>query len=308
LNPVPYITAPAIEAHLDWIAVSDALAVGLRGGVPEISDQFLYRGSDTLLSRAAWIDGQGAAVKSVMVMPKNPERGLPSVQGAMMLFEDRTGAVEAVIDSALVTKWKTAADSLLAARMLARAESERMVIVGAGAVAASLAEAYRAVFPKLRIGIWNRSPSRAEALAARLGASVVKDLGAAVRSSDIVACATMSAEPVLMGAWLRPGTHVDLVGAFTPKMREADNDVLKRGRLFVDCRETTVGHIGEIMIPMEAGLITARDILGDLPDMLAERTGRQSASEITVFKNGGGAHLDLLTGRYLLSVWRSLRH
>ena len=159
---------------------------------------------------------------------RNAGRGLPSVHGALVVFDDATGAVRAVIDSALVTKWKTAADSILGARLLARPDSRRLLILGAGAVAASLIEAYRAEFPGIEVTLWNRSPERARALAAEYGAAVAEDLPAAVAAADIVSSATMSTRPILRGAWLRPGQHLDLIGAYKADMREADDEALLR--------------------------------------------------------------------------------
>jgi ornithine cyclodeaminase len=231
------------------------------------------------------------------------------VHGAMLLFEDTTGRVEAVIDSALVTKWKTAGDSILGARLLARPDSRRLLIVGAGAVAASLVEAYSAAFPGIGVTLWNRTREKAEALAAalapRYAVAVATDLPEAVAATDIVATATMSSEPVLKGAWLRPGQHLDLIGAFRADMREADDEALRRAALFVDSRKTTIHHIGELMIPLAAGVIAESDIRGDLHDLVAGRAGRSSPDQITLFKNGGGAHLDLMTGRVILAAWRA---
>jgi ornithine cyclodeaminase/alanine dehydrogenase-like protein (mu-crystallin family) len=300
---VPYITAGDVEGRLDWLAVADAIAEGHRGARAAIGDFILARRSDTLLTRSAWIDGLGAAVKAVTVMAGNPDRGLPSVQGALLLFDDSTGAVRAVIDSELVTKWKTAADSILGARLLARPDSRRLLVVGAGAVAASLVEAYRATFPGLAVTIWNRTPDAARELAERTDATAAADLEAAVGEADIVATATMATRPVLHGAWLRPGQHVDLIGAFRPDMREADDEVMRRGRLFVDSFETTLEHIGELKDPLERGVIGRAAVLGDLHDLIGGECGRRSVEDITVFKNGGGAHLDLMTGRAILAAW-----
>lgn len=304
MSTVPNITAEGVEDRLDWIALADALAEGHRGPAPQLTDQFLTRGADTLLSRAAWIDGLGAAVKSVTVLPGNLERGLPSVQGAMLLFDDATGAVQAVIDSALVTRWKTAGDSILGAKLLARPEARRLLILGAGAVAASLIEAYGALFPGIEVTLWNRSRSRAEALAARHpGVAVASELAEAVAAADIVACATMAQAPVLEGRWLRPGQHLDLIGAFKADMREVDDTALTRSRIFVDSYATTLAHIGELKDPLARGVIAREDVLGELADLVAGRVGRRSETEITLFKNGGGAHLDLMTGRVILAAW-----
>jgi ornithine cyclodeaminase len=174
-------------------------------------------------------------------------------------------------------------------------------MIGAGTMAGPLIRAHVAVRPSIeRITIWNRSPARAEALANRLShlrpaIVVASDLGKAVSEADIVSSATMCNEPVLQGRWLRPGTHVDLVGAYRLDMREADDEVMRRGRIFVDFRGTTLGHIGELMTPIKAGVIREDDVLADLYDLANGAPGRRASDEITVYKNGGGAHLDLMT-------------
>lgn len=301
---IPYIGAA--DVSLRWPVLVEALRAGHLGPRPEISDQFLHRGADTLLSRAAWIDGQGVAVKSVTVLPENPAKGLPSVQGAMLLFNDATGAVEAVIDSALVTKWKTVGDSLLGASLLARPDAKRLLVVGAGAVAEGLISAYPVIFPGIEIEIWNRNAEKAEALAAKhLHVRAVQDLEAAVARADIISTATMAKTPVILGDWLRPGQHLDLIGAFTKDMREADDHAMQRARVFVDNVETTIAHIGEIMLPLASGAIARADILGDLYDLAGGAKGRRSPEDITLFKNGGGAHLDLMTGKVILATYRA---
>jgi len=269
---VPYLRAADVEARLDWLSLADALRKGHQGQRPEIGDTFLHRGPDTLLSRAAWIDGQGIAVKSVTAIPGNaPDR--PTIHGALVLFEDQTGTVQAIIDSALITKWKTAADSLLGAQLLAPANPGRMLIMGAGLVSASLVEAYRAMWPDLSIGIWNRTANRALALAEQVGADHVAELQQGVSEADIICGATMSHQPVLQGTWLKSGTHIDLIGAFKSDMREADDEVLRRSRLFVDSYATTLDHIGELKIPLAEGTITRGDVLGDLYDLCTGSPG-----------------------------------
>ena len=307
---LPYLRASDVEAHLDWPSMVQAIADGHRLAPARIGDLFLTRAGDTLLNRAAWIDGMGIGLKTVTVMQGNGARGLPSVQGVMVLFDDVTGTPVALIDSALVTYWKTAADSGLGARHLARHDSRQMVIIGAGQVAGSLARVYRAVFPGLeRISIWNRTAATAQALAETLAADGIPavaapDLAQAVGQADIVASATMAREPVLRGEWVRPGTHVDLVGAFRADMREADDALLRRARIFVDSRDTTLDHIGELKIPLAAGVITRDDVLGDFHDLEAGRSGRMSPDDITLFKNGGGAHLDLMIAGAILAAWK----
>ena len=298
---VPVISFAEGEALLDWIGLTDALAEGHRLPKAEIGDTFLYRGEDTLLSRSAWIDGLGIAVKSATIFPGNRAADKPAVNGGVSLYGDGDGMLEAIIDFHLVTKWKTASDSLLAARRLARPDSRRILILGAGTVAASLREAYGALFPDAAFSVWNRSPAGAEALAAAFPATeAVTDLAAAVAGADIVTSATMTTEPILQGDWLRPGQHVDLIGAYRPDMREADDAVMRRGRVFVDSFDTTVGHIGDIMAPLASGALLREAMVADYYTLDAFR---REGDEITVFKNGGGAHLDLMTARHILTAW-----
>ncbi|WP_422031958.1 ornithine cyclodeaminase family protein [Roseovarius sp.] len=290
------------EKHLDWMKLCAAFEAGHTLPKAEIGDTFLYRDPDTLLSRSAWIDGMGLAVKSATIFPDNPRAGKPMIHGSVCVFGDGDGQLEAVIDFHLVTKWKTAGDSLYAATKLARPDSENILIVGAGTVGRSLFQAYSAAFPKARFTVWNRTRKNAEAMVEDCpGLQVADDLEAAVGAADIVTSATMSTEPLLKGEWFRPGQHVDLIGAYRPDMREVDDTALKRARIFVDSYDTTVGHIGEIKIPLEAGVIARDDLVADYYE--ADNFKRQSDDEITLFKNGGGAHLDLMTSRYILDAW-----
>lgn len=301
------IIGPEAEALLDWVQLSEAFEAGHRLPRAEVADSFLYRGADTLLTRSAWISGLGLAVKAATIMPGNPEHGLPSVNGAVNLLNDNTGLLEAIVDFTLVTKWKTAGDSLLAARRLARPEAREILICGAGHVAASMIEAYRAAFPAARITIWNRTALTAEALAARTGCRAEQNLERAVRGAEIIACTTMAKEPYLKGEWLQPGTHLDLIGAFRPDMREVDDAALTRARLFCDSRATTIAHIGEFKDPIARGVITEADIIADYYDIAAGKFARTSPEEITLSKNGGGAHLDLICAQYILQMWRLQR-
>lgn len=295
----------AAEAHLDWRGLTDALIAGHALGRPEIEDLFLYRGDDTLLDRAAWIPGLGAAVKVATVVPGNPGRGRPMVNGVVNLFNDVTGELEALVDFHLVTKWKTAGDSLLAARLLARPESRKFLIVGAGTVGRSMIEAYGAVFADAEFTVWNRSAEGAAKMAAETpGLHIATDLEAAVRAADVIVTCTMSSTPLIKGDWLQPGQHLDLIGAYRPDMREADDQALSRARLFVDSRATTLGHIGELMDPLKRGVISESDVIADYYDIAAGAFQRRAADEITICKNGGGAHLDLMTSRYILDAWR----
>lgn len=302
------VTQSDVEGRLSWTGVADALSQGHRLPVAEIGDLLLGPTDAILLNRAAFIPGLGFGVKAVTVIPGNAERGAPTIHGAMMVFGPETGEVEAIVDSDLVTEWKTAGDSVLGARLLARPDSRGLLIVGSGVVARSLVRAYGELFPDLaEIRLWNRTPTRAEALAAEMRkegypVTMATDLADAAGRADIIATATMAREPILRGEWIRPGTHVDLIGAFKPDMREADDELMRKARLFVDSRKTTISHIGELMTPIAAGVIAETDILADLYDLCTGTDGRTSDDDITVFKNGGGAHLDLMTARYIIAA------
>lgn len=304
MTSVPFIPFAEGEALLGWIGLTDALAAGHNLPKAEIGDTFLYRGSDTLLSRSAWIDGLGIAVKTATIFPNNPSASKPVVNGGVNLYSDTDGTLEAIIDFHLATKWKTAGDSITAARRLARPDSRNILIVGAGTVGRSLHDAYSAAFPNAQFTVWNRTTKNAELMAAeRPTLSVATDLEQAVRNADIVTSATMSTKPLIKGEWLQAGQHIDLIGAYRPDMREVDDAALQRSRIFVDSLDTTVRHIGEIKIPTESGVISTDDIVADYYNI--KNFTRQSDDEITLFKNGGGAHLDLMTSRYILDRWRT---
>ena len=291
------------EAQLNWHALCDDIERGHQLPKAVIADSFLYRGKDTLLSRSAWVDGLGLVVKSATIFPGNAAKSDPMVNGAVSLFSDDNGTLEAIVDFHLVTKWKTAGDSLYAAKRLARPDSRSILIVGAGTVGHALREAYGAAFPNATFFIWNRTLSGAVAFANFYeNTAVAEDLEQAVRAADIVTSATMSVDPLLHGAWFQPGQHIDLIGAYRPDMREADDAALQRSQVFVDSRDTTVGHIGELKTPLANGVITEVDILADFYQ--PEQFIRQSEEAITLFKNGGGAHLDLMVCRYILEQWR----
>jgi len=294
------------EATLDWIGLTDALAAGHTLPKAEIADTFLYRGDDTLLNRAAWIDGLGLAVKSATIFPGNPAKGDPMVNGGVSLYSDSNGMLEALVDFHLVTKWKTAGDSLLAARRLARPDSRNILILGAGTQGRGLHSAYSAAFPDSKFTVWNRTADNAKAMASEIpNLTVAEDLEQAIRRADIITSATMATSPLIKGEWLQPGQHVDLIGAYRPDMREADDTTLTRARIFVDSLDTTVDHIGELKIPIAEGVISRDSIIADYYDL--ENFTRRSDDDITLFKNGGGAHLDLMTSRYILDRWRASR-
>lgn len=307
---IPFIGPKDIEKHLSWQNTAEALEAGHMGPRANLGDLLLRQDDNSILNRAAWIKNVGIALKSMTIFPQNTSlpSPLPAIQGVLVLFDDKTGAVKALIDGPLITKWKTAGDSILGARFLARPDSKRLTIVGSGPVAASLIEAYSETFPSLEhISIWSRNFANAQKLVEQSNShckiDAVESLPAAVTTSDIVSTATLSTTPVLKGQWIKPGTHVDLIGSFRPDMREADDTLMRTARIFVDARATTIHEIGELMIPLASGIITEKDIVGDLTNLCQGSVGRQDDREITVFKNGGGAHLDLMTAHMIFKIW-----
>lgn len=292
------------EAHLTWSGLMAAIEAGHRLPRAEIADLFLYRDKDTILDRAAWIDGLGSLVKVATIHPGNAALGKPTVNGAVNLFDDKTGELNAIVDFHLVTKWKTAGDSLLSASKLARKNSRNILLVGAGTVAKSMIDAYSSLFPDARFTVWNRSPAAALAMA-NDSVTATENLAAAVQNADIICTATMSIQPLIKGAWLRAGQHLDLIGAYRPDMREVDDDALRSALIFVDARATTIHHIGELKDPIARGVIHDTDIIADFYDIAAGHFTRTDDSQITIAKNGGGAHLDLMTATYIAKAWRS---
>ena len=261
----------------------------------------------TLLLMPAWDEAaadRGAparfmGVKVVSIFPGNSARGEPSVSGTYLLMAGETGRPLAAIDGGALTLWRTAAASALAASFLARQDAARMLMVGAGSLAPFLIRAHATVRPIRDVAVWNRGPERAVRLAAALRgegypAEAVSDLQSAVRQADIISCATLSADPIVRGEWLKPGAHLDLVGAFTPAMREADDAAVRRARIYVDTRAGALGEAGDILQPLRAGIISEADIRGDLPELCrGEAEGRRSGDEITLFKSVGTALEDL---------------
>ena len=294
------------ESVLSWPGIIAALEAGHLLPRAEIADLLLFRGADTMLDRAAWITGLGSLVKVGTIYPGNATMGLPTVNGIVTLYNDKTGVLDALFDFHLITKWKTAGDSLLSASKLARKDAEVFLLVGAGTVARSMVRAYSALWPKARFLIWNRSSEGAVRFAegdARI--TVAPDLQAAVRQADVICTATMATEPLVKGEWLQPGQHLDLIGAYTPAMREVDDTAMQRAAVFVDARATTVHHIGDLMAPIASGAITESDVRGDFYDITSGAFRRDSDDQITICKNGGGAHLDLMTAAYVLERWRN---
>lgn len=307
-----FLDAEAIEAALSYPALVDVMANAFESGIiaPPRHHHSVHlegRPDATLLLMPAWTTkAQGAraagrymGVKTVTVFPDNGSRGLPAVFAIYVLMSAETGQTLAVMDATRLTVWRTAAASALASRILSRPDSSRLLMAGAGALSSYLVRAHAAVRPIREVMIWNRTPERAKAVVAqlaqhRIAATVVTDLKAAVRRADIVSTATISSEPLIKGAWLESGTHVDLVGAYKPSMRESDDDVMRRARIFVDTEAGAFGEAGDILLAIASGAIKKSGVLGDLSELTQNKiVGRRSSEDITLFKSVGTSIEDL---------------
>jgi ornithine cyclodeaminase len=252
----------------------------------------------TLLIMPAWRPGKRLGIKTIAIHPGNAALGKPGLHAAYLLLDASNGETLALIDGNVITAHRTAAASALAASFLARADARQLLIVGSGRIATLLAPAYAAVRPIERVTVWSRNPQAAAALARRLNdaghvARCTGDLPAAVAQADIVSCATLATAPLIHGAWLRPGTHLDLIGSFTPAMRESDAECFARSRVFVDTAEA-LGKSGDVLEAIAAGAFAEPALQGTLADLCSgSRGGRASADEITLFKSVGSALEDL---------------
>lgn len=253
----------------------------------------------TLLLMPAWQPGDYIGVKMVSVFPGNQARGLPAIHGSYLLSSGRTGELLAIVDGGELTARRTAAASALAARYLAREDASRLLMVGTGRLSTNIIEAHASVRPIRQVAIWGRDLKKAEATARDLDlkdieVSVATDLASAAREADVISCATLSSEPLIRGEWLKPGAHLDLIGAFKPTMRETDDRAVIRASIFVDTREGALSEGGDIVQPLRAGVITAEAIRADLFELArGDHVGRTAPEEITLFKSVGAALEDL---------------
>jgi ornithine cyclodeaminase len=301
------VTAEEVNRLLDFPALIAAIRDAFRAEISAPPRHHHRIGDATLLLMPAWQRGGFAGVKLVTVFPDNASRALPTVMGTYLLMAGNSGAPLASIDGVSLTLWRTAATSALAADALARPDASHLAMIGAGALAPHLIRAHASVRRLSRVTIWNRNAGRAGQLAAELArdgiaATATSDRAAAIRDADIVSVATLSDAPLVEGAWLKPGAHVDLVGAFTPAMREADDAAICQATVYVDTR-AGMRESGDIAQPLASGALTEARIAGDLFDIAAGRAKRRSDDEITLFKSVGYAAEDLAGAT---EVWRRL--
>ena len=312
------LSAAEVDAALDDLALIDRLDALFRAGCEmpvrhhhSIAQPTGPGSADAmLLLMPAWTRGPEShlGIKVVTVFPDNGRRSLPSIYGQYLLLDGTTGQTVAMLDGTMLTKRRTACASGLASRYLSRPDARRLVMIGTGALAPQLIRVHAKVRPIEEVAIWGRRPDQAASLARELSASLpqalarpiavraVADRRQAVGEADIISCATLSSTPLVEGAWLRPGQHVDLVGAYTPKMRESDDEAVRRARVYVDTRAGALKEGGDIVQPLANGTIAETDVIADLYELArAQRAGRTpgDATSITLFKSVGAALEDL---------------
>ncbi|MDH3299970.1 MAG: ornithine cyclodeaminase family protein [Acidimicrobiia bacterium] len=308
-----FLDADTVIGATPWTTLMGALADALRAGTTRSPDRHVHDvaqsdgSTGALLLMPSWVDNEAVGVKVVTYFPANAATEHPTVNAAYLLFDGATGLLTATIDGDALTARRTAAVSSLAAHHLARPDAKRLLIVGTGQLAPNLALAHSAERDLDHVAVWGRSPAAATSTARLvtdqgLPAVAVDDLGAAAANADIISCATGATTPLIHGSWLRPGTHVDLVGGFRPDMREADDEAVRRSTVFAD---TVAGASvsGDLAQPLASGLLQPDDIAADLAELVSgDHPGRRSDDEITLFKSAGFAAADLAAARLVARV------
>ena len=293
-----FIDADTTRSHLGFAPLIEALRRFFIEGCEAPLRHTHEVGEGTLLLMPAWRVGRRLGIKTVTVFPGNSALGKPGLHSTYLLHDAKTGEPLAQLDGDQITSRRTAAASALAASYLARADASRLLVVGAGRVASLIAEAMQVGRPLTEVVVWNHRASSAETLASRLreqgfNARASADLAGSVGAADIVSCATLSNTALIRGEWLRPGTHLDLIGSFTPAMCEADAACFERSHVYVDTPEA-LAKSGDVLRAIEAGAFNETSLAGTLSDLCrGTRAGRTDAAQITLFKAVGSALEDL---------------
>lgn len=269
-----------------------------------------HRQDAVLLLMPAWEgDAQYMGVKIVNVNPDNGQRDLPAIHASYLLADKTTGEHLALLNGSVLTAKRTAAASALGAKYVANPAAKSLLVVGAGRVAQELPAAFSSAFPLQTIKVWNRNPEKAANLVKRLQATaqwskveLCKDLQAGVEQADIISCATLAREPVIKGEWLQAGQHLDLLGAFTPEMRETDDRAMQRARVYIDT-SAALKECGELLMPLASGALQTDDIQSDLYQLCQRATSQFDARQCTLFKGVGHAIEDLACA---ISAWYKL--
>ena len=304
-----FFSAEEVHGALEWGPLVEALREAFREGASapvrhaHVVDEAARA---RLLLMPAWRQGRELGVKLVTVFPENPRRGLATVSGLYVLMDGATGHPLAILDADALTLRRTGAASALASTYLSRRDAKTLLVVGTGRLAPRMASAHCAVREFERVLVWGRSRERARLLAERLKeeglpARGADELADAAAEADVVTCATTAREPVLLGRWIRPGTHVDLVGAYAADMRESDDALVARAEIFVDTFAGALKEAGDLVQPMGRGIIDRGALRAELADLAAGRhPGRTAPEAITLFKSVGAALEDLCAAQQVV--------
>ena len=306
-----FIQDDQLLTSLNYPELIHALAQGFNQEitVPTRHHYELHKGyASTLLLMPAWFNGTLGGVKMVTIFPYNHQKGLPTIQGIYTVFNAQDGRILAQMHAKKLTNLRTAATSALAARFLARENAQTLLVMGTGTLAPELVKAHCSIRPIRDIFVWGRNPEHQDALVHKLSKEIaipvhgVQDIKQAALEADLITCATMSEQPILEGKWVRPGTHIDLVGSYKPHLREADDDLIQKSSVFVDTIEGASQESGDLALPLAAGVIKLTDLKGTIFGLCrGEHRARQNEKEITVFKSVGHAAEDLIAAQLLMT-------
>lgn len=303
-----FISAQEISSILTWKNAIQALHQAHMGERPSGDHYFVGDTGFGLFSRGVILPGYGAGIKLASIYPQNlyREPPLPAEHAAFVVFDEKSKAVSALLDGPAITRYKTAADSALAAQLLSREDSQVLLVAGAGPIAQSLTQAYLYIRPSIReVILWNRTSAKLQPFCRALcdqgiNATISTCIESSISRADIITSATSAESPFIRGEWIRPGTHVDLVGGYRQNMQEADEHLMQKARIFVDDMDSAL-QSGDLFIPLSRGDISQQRIEDDLFSLCQRQVFNRSYQDITVFKNAGGAHQDLAISQYVIN-------
>ena len=308
-----FISADQIYGHADYRELVEVLRSGFRSAITapmRHHHDFPNPPNEkeaTLLLMPAWEAGRSLGVKVAAVFPDNSRLGLPAIQATYLLLDGSTGQLNVIIEGKSLTATRTAAASALASDFLSRPDSRTLMMIGAGALAPQLIRAHAAVRPIEQVYVWARNTEAAARLRDNLAGSpfdiqVVQDIPTGMERADIISCATLSPDPLVLGRYLKPGQHIDLVGSYKKNTREADDETVRKAEIFVDTYQGALVETGDLAIPLATGVLERSAVKAELSELCGgQKPGRVSGSAITLFKSVGHASEDLAAANYFYS-------
>ncbi len=311
MQNIPIIDVDFINAHTNYGELISLLEKAFKFSKAEVPLRHHHDFSNhqektdsTLLIMPAWNPGKDLGVKIVTINPENDKYNLPSIQGIYIYFDARKGIPIALLEAKALTVKRTAATSALASSFLSKKNASSLLMIGTGALSAELILAHAKVRPIQNVFVWGRNYKKAQAICKELNTenfkvSPVRNIEDIIGKVDIISCATLSKTPLVLGKFLKKGQHIDLVGAYKKDIREADDDTIKKANIFLDTYKGGLKESGDIVIPLENGILNKNDIKADLFELCQQKKkGRSNDNEITVFKSVGHALEDLTAAKY----------